>query len=425
MEVAKKSPILRVLMLPWLAHGHILPFLELAKRLATRNFRLYLCSTPVNLISIKKKISDKFSSSIQLVELHLPSSPELPPHHHTTNGLPPHLMAQLKKAYEMSAPQFSTVLSTLHPDLVIYDLNQPWAAKIASSHNIPAVQFISVSTSFVCFCLHTTKNSGKKFPYPEIYLRDYERLFKLQGKTEVQHNDVNGGSVFLQAVDRSHKSLLIKSFREIEGKFVDFLSSISNKKVIPVGPLVHDPTNSDEEDDDHQPSEDDREIMAWLDRKERNSVVYVSFGSEYYLTNEERKEIAKGLELSNVNFIWVIRFPLGEKISIEEALPEGFLHRIGHRGKIVERWAPQPLNARLVEAVGVGVEAIRDEEGNLQSEEIGRVIRQVMVDENGEDVRRKAKEISEKLERKGDEEIDTLVEELLGLCQKNLYIGTK
>lgn len=74
----RESSTVHALMLPWLAHGHISPFLELGKRLSERNFHIYLCSTPVNLSSIKPKISEKYSSSIELVELHLPSLPDLP-----------------------------------------------------------------------------------------------------------------------------------------------------------------------------------------------------------------------------------------------------------------------------------------------------------------------------------------------------------
>jgi hypothetical protein len=86
-----------VLMLPWIAHGHISPFLELAKKLTKRNFHIFFCSTPINLRPIKEKLPQKYSLSIQFVELHLPSLPELPPHYHTTNGLPPHLMRQPSK----------------------------------------------------------------------------------------------------------------------------------------------------------------------------------------------------------------------------------------------------------------------------------------------------------------------------------------
>lgn len=53
------------------------------------------------------------------------------------------------------------------------------------------------------------------------------------------------------------------------------------------------------------------------------------------------ERIALGLASSGVNFISVVRFPLGEDNAIEEALSEGFLKRVGERAMILEGWAPQ------------------------------------------------------------------------------------
>ncbi|KAL0322167.1 UNVERIFIED_CONTAM: Beta-D-glucosyl crocetin beta-1,6-glucosyltransferase [Sesamum calycinum] len=114
-------------MLPWLAYGHISPFLELAKRLSHRNIATYLCSTPANLSSIKNKIPGKYSSSIHLLELHLPDFlPQLPPHNHTTNGLPPNLLSTLRKALDSSKMDFSRILKSLQPDLLIHDILIEW-----------------------------------------------------------------------------------------------------------------------------------------------------------------------------------------------------------------------------------------------------------------------------------------------------------
>ncbi|KAG5517693.1 hypothetical protein RHGRI_038169 [Rhododendron griersonianum] len=143
----KKSSA-KVLMLPWLAHGHITPFLELAKTLSTKNFEIYLCSTPINLSSIQNRITKtQYSLPIKLTPLHLPPSPELPPHHHTTNGLPPRLIPALINAFEMASPSFSHVLQTLSPDLVIYDSMLPWAPIITSENKIPAVEFITTGAA--------------------------------------------------------------------------------------------------------------------------------------------------------------------------------------------------------------------------------------------------------------------------------------
>ncbi|CAN4126466.1 unnamed protein product [Withania somnifera] len=431
-----------VLMLPWLAHGHISPFLELAKKLTNRNFHIYMCSTPVNLSSIKKRVTEEYSQSIELIELHLPSLPNLPPHNHTTNGLPPHLMNTLKTAFKMAAPSFSKILQTLNPQLVIYDHIQPWAADSASSLNIPAVQFLTFGAAVVSLAIHMSENTEDKFPFPEIYVREYEMLSL---KEAVKGAPGNKHS-FDEAIRISRDIILVKTCREIERKYIDYLSNLVSKKIVPVGSLVQESF----ERDDHE------EIMQWLDKKEKGSTVFVSFGSEYFLSYEQINAVAQGLELSKVNFIWVIRFPQGERINIRDALSEGYLKKVGERGMIMEGWAPQatilqhpsvggfvshcgwssfmesmkfgvpiiampmhidqPMTARLVEYIGMGVEAVRDKDGKLQSKEIAKTIRKVLVEESGEAVRKKARELSEKMDMKGDEEIDSVVEELVALC---------
>ncbi|KAI7997041.1 Beta-D-glucosyl crocetin beta-1,6-glucosyltransferase [Camellia lanceoleosa] len=154
---------IEVFMFPWLAHGHISPFLELAKTLSSRNFMVYLCSTAVNLSCIKRRLTENDADSIQLVELPVPTLPGLPPNCHTTKNLPPHLMPTLKKAFDWSSHNFSKILKTLKPDLLIYDTIQPWAPIIASKHDIPAVVFISTSATMTSYMFDRYNNPGTDF----------------------------------------------------------------------------------------------------------------------------------------------------------------------------------------------------------------------------------------------------------------------
>ncbi|KAI5343995.1 hypothetical protein L3X38_011872 [Prunus dulcis] len=442
-----------ILMLPWLAHGHISPFLELAKKLTSkRNFHIFICSTPVNLTSIKPKLSPKYSHCIEFVELYLPHDdlPELPPQYHTTNGLPPHLMSTLKRAFDMSSNNFSTILTALKPDLLIYDFLQPWAPSLASLQNIPSVEFITTSAALTSFSVHHLRNPSDKFPFPSIYLRDYEAK-KFNLLLESSSNGIKDGDRVQKCSDLSSDIILVKTSREIEAKYVDYLSGLMGKKIVPVGPLVQEPMDLKVDEETW--------IMKWLNKRERSSVVYVCFGSEYFLSREQIEELAQGLELSKVSFIWVIRFPKEEKDNrVEEMLPEGFLERVGENGVIVEGWAPQakilkhssvggfvshcgwssvlesikfgvpiiampmhldqPINSRLVEEAGVGVEVKRTAEGSLQREEVAKVIRDVVVEKIGEGVRKKALEIRDNMKKKEDAEIDGVVEELMQLCTK-------
>ncbi|GLJ53009.1 hypothetical protein SUGI_1128910 [Cryptomeria japonica] len=65
---------LHVMMFPWLAHGHITPFLELAKSLLIYGLRISFVSTPLNIARIRKQMV----LGIELVELPLPSVDGLP-----------------------------------------------------------------------------------------------------------------------------------------------------------------------------------------------------------------------------------------------------------------------------------------------------------------------------------------------------------
>ncbi|GLJ19372.1 hypothetical protein SUGI_0349010 [Cryptomeria japonica] len=67
---------LRVVMFPWLAHGHIAPFVQLAKSLATHGLKIFFVSTPLNIRRIRPQMLD--APGIDLVELAMPSVEGLP-----------------------------------------------------------------------------------------------------------------------------------------------------------------------------------------------------------------------------------------------------------------------------------------------------------------------------------------------------------
>ncbi|KAH6776980.1 hypothetical protein C2S51_008292 [Perilla frutescens var. frutescens] len=446
---------LRVVMFPFLAHGHVFPFLELAKGLAKKQFHIYFCSTAINLESVKQSyfFTNDETISIELVELHLPSLPELPPHYHTTKNIPPHLMPTLLKAFQMSRSSFSDIITTLKPDLLIYDMMQPWSAKTAASLGIPAVYFATTGSTTFSFSHHFyTHNSWDTFPHKAIWLKEYEKREMRAASETIKVEDQGEGFVY-GVFQLSHDLVLIKSCRGVEGKYIDYLSTLCERKIVPTGPLI---TFNAYNQESHV---DDSEIMMkWLSEKREFSTLYISFGSENYLSTERIKEIARGLELSGVNFIWVARTPLGSEVSIDDALPPGFLERVKHRGLVVRRWAPQaailahrsvggfmshcgwssitesvyfgvpvvavplkldqPINARLVVEAGVGVEMERDENGQFDGDGVARAIREVIVEESGERFRSRARDLSEKMKAEEEEAFDEIVGELSRICAR-------
>ncbi|XP_049381451.1 anthocyanidin-3-O-glucoside rhamnosyltransferase-like [Solanum stenotomum] len=264
-QVTELLSTLRVLMFPFLAYGHISPFLNVAKKLADREFLIYLCSTPINLKYASKKIPEKYADSIQLVELHLPELPELPPHYHTTYDLPHHLHHTLQKALKMSKPNFSKILENLKPDLVIYDILQQWAERVANEHNIPAVKLLT---------------SGETGENLRAKVRD-----------------------------------ISKNLKSVRGEEMDAAAQ---------------------------------------------ELIQLCRNSEYEL-----------------------------------------------------------MNARLIVELGVAVEIIRDDDGNIHRGEITETLKDVITGETGEILRGKVRDISKNLKSIREEEMDTAAEELIQLCRNS------
>ena len=52
---------------------------------------------------------------------------------------------------------------------------------------------------------------------------------------------------------------------------------------------------------------DRHECLRWLDSKKPNSVLYICFGSLFRSSAAQLNEIAKDLEASGQDFIWVLK----------------------------------------------------------------------------------------------------------------------
>ncbi|XP_031099695.1 beta-D-glucosyl crocetin beta-1,6-glucosyltransferase-like [Ipomoea triloba] len=435
-----------VLMFPFLAHGHIIPYLGLAKNLSDRGFLIHLCSTPIILVSVKKMIPEKYLDSIRLVELHLPELPGLPPSCHTTNGLPRDLQPTLFKALKMSKPNFAKIMETLTPDLLVFDFLQVWAEGVARALNIPAVSFYNVSAATSSYIRFAIRNPGSEYPFQPLRLKGYSEAIFRAAFSHLKFGERD-------SMPNPHM-VLVRSSMEMEPKYIEFYSQFIGCKVVPIGLLAQDL-----EEQMEKPHHDKMELLEWLWKKEEGSVVYISFGSEYFLSREDIVEIAHGLELvgSNVSFIWVLRFPHGEQVSAEDSLPKGFLKRIGESGRIVEGWAPQveilnhpsvggflthcgwnsimetlnfavpiiampmhsdqSVNAKLLVEMGLAVEITRDDDTHrLCREVIARTVKEAIGGKSGEGLKTRVKDMSKRLKMKQKEEMDAAAMELRKLC---------
>ncbi|GLJ19368.1 hypothetical protein SUGI_0348970 [Cryptomeria japonica] len=141
-----------VVMFPWLAHGHIAPFVQLAKSLATHGLKIFFVSTPLNIKRIRPQMFD--APGIDLVELAMPSVEGLPAGVESTadvgkRGEAPVLIPLLIAAMDLLEKPFEALLKQLLPDFVIHNLVQPWAPRVANP--IPTMLFLILGVASFSF----------------------------------------------------------------------------------------------------------------------------------------------------------------------------------------------------------------------------------------------------------------------------------
>ncbi|KAH9323170.1 hypothetical protein KI387_017809, partial [Taxus chinensis] len=355
----EKMKQLHVLMFPWLAYGHILPYLELSHRLANHGVKISFLSTPRNISKIRPLILEG-TGLIDLVELSLPSVEGLPAGAESTADVPNEMEGVLKTAVDGLEQPFEDLLKILSPDYVIFDFSQYWAATVAAKFGIPAILLLIFPAVFTAYAMAPCRDKEEEttveelivappdFPSSEIVWQPFEARYIIGA-----FNSSNGQMSVAARCFKSIKGcsfIAIRSCLEIEGKFIEYLARVNGKAVVPVGTLSPDLPQHGRDN----LSAEDSYCLRWLDERPDSSVVYVSFGSECFLSEEQIHALALGLEATGAPFLWVLRSPRFSNgtASGSALLPEGFESRTRERGVVYSGWAPQ-LHILAHPSVGV------------------------------------------------------------------------
>lgn len=425
---------LHIAMFPWLAFGHIIPFVELAKLIAQKGHRISFISTPT-IIDRLPKLPPDISPQFNLIELPLPHVQGLPVGAEATTDLPSKKVPLLKKAYDLLRDPVRHLLESLRPDWVIYDYVPHWLGEISRR--------IGIQTAFFSTCTAATLVfMGTEFPGPRSRPEDFTsppewvpfpsnlafREFEVSRIFEDLSGGDGGGSVVSRIVEtlKGCDVIAVRGSREVEIEWLRLLEDLHRKPVLPIGQLPRTLDTNDEDRNDEWKSAE-----RWLDRQRKGSVVYVAFGTEVEMSREELAELALGLEISRLPFFWVVS-PRG---CFADKLPEGFEDRVRGHGLICTTWAPQArilahesvatfvthagwssvvealqnsralvllacsneqgLNVRLLEEKGIGYPVPRnDSDGFFTRDAVAESVRMVAVEERGKVYRDKAKEMS-------------------------------
>ncbi|XP_074299874.1 UDP-glycosyltransferase 91D1-like [Silene latifolia] len=413
---SENTKMLHIVMFPWLAFGHLLPFFHLSKYLASKGHHISFLSASRNLQRLPK-IPHNLLPQLTLVPLPLPLVPGLPPTAAATTDTPSGKIPLLRKAYRgLQEHVFRFLEDSSRVDWIVHDLN-PWIGSIADRFGIKKAFFITTNAwtiSVVASPLDSLDEEGFFNNRPCIGGDDIDdNLLCRLRQAKKSLGNIDEVSEETGASIKNTDVILIRGCVELEAESLQLLETLQKKPVVPTGlmPVSHD--------DDHD-SDTWQTIKGWLDKHRERSVLYVALGSEVSPRQDQITELAFGLELSGLSFFWALRRAEGSSVEI----PDGFQERIQGRGLVWTKWAPQSrilahdsvgaflthcgcssviegvqfgrplimlpfvldqvLNARILKEKQIGVEIEKAEnDGSINRRSVAELVRLVVEDEAG------------------------------------------
>ncbi|XP_061992157.1 UDP-glycosyltransferase 73C4-like [Rosa rugosa] len=345
---------LHFVLIPLMSPGHLLPMGDMAKVLAQHGLVVTIITTPLNAIRIKPMIDRAIDSglSLHLVQFSLPLAEcGLPEGCENMDAVPArNLFWNFLEAGSRLQQPIEELLETVepHPSCIISDRHLPWTAEIARKFGIPRYLFDGTS----CFTLLSNYNietskvlesvSGSEpFLVPGLPDEIEITLVQLPGHMNLASDDFREFYKKMKESEEGACGVVVNSFEDLEPEYVKEYRKVS--RVWSIGPVsLSNDTELDKAQRGNKASVDENQCLKWLDSWPESSVVYVCLGSLSRVATLQLVELGLGLEASNQPFIWVVSRNKTEEWE-NWLLEDGFEDRIRGRGLLIYGWAPQIL----------------------------------------------------------------------------------
>ncbi|KAB5551494.1 hypothetical protein DKX38_008805 [Salix brachista] len=318
-----------VVLIPIPAMGHIVALVEVAKLLVQRDGRL--TTTVIIMHPALDPSTTKYTESLTASALpdrmrvvNLPSLESKTEDAKGRNWLTSMIEGHKPHVKEyVSNMRTRSQLSPDSPQLAgfIFDTFVTGMKEVADGFGVPWYVFSASGAAFICSmfylqALHDDqgvnltefKNSDALLEIPGLA---NPLPAKLAPSMVFKENML---TIFLEhaRVLKEARGILVNTYLEFESYALHSLSHGKNPPVYPVGPMVkHGGDGRDLRSDE---SDNNRDIMEWLDDQPPLSVMFLCFGSWGSFSGAQVKEIARALEHCGHRFLWSLRKPSSQKV---------------------------------------------------------------------------------------------------------------
>ncbi|CAL5088544.1 unnamed protein product [Urochloa decumbens] len=422
-----------VAIFPLMAKGHTIPLLDLACLLRRRGLAaVTLFTTPgSNAAFVRAALARGGAGDAAIVELPFPDDGGAGAAGGSVEGVASaSSFTAFAEATSLLRPPFEAALAAMRPptSLLVADAFLHWAHASAAALGVPR-RLSFVGTSAFAHVVREVCMRDKPGAAPDqdgpgydastgtYTVPEFPHLrFKLSEFAPVSVPDIEL-HIKVEVAIAASQGMIINTFHDLENRYIDHWNRHIRPRAWPVGPLCLARHSSSANQAHAKPS-----WIRWLDEKADvgHAILYVALGTLAAIPEVQLKEVANGLDQAGVDFIWAVR-------PSDVDLGMGFEDRVKGRGKVVRDWVDQweilqhtsirgflthggwnsvlesitvgvpmavwpmefeqPINARFVVdelKVGVRVHTIDGKFGSfVKSEEVTRVVRELMFGEAG------------------------------------------
>ncbi|PIA34114.1 hypothetical protein AQUCO_03900195v1 [Aquilegia coerulea] len=335
---------LHIFLFPFMASGHMIPMIDIARLFAARGTKSTIISTPLNALHIQESIDGDKNSGL---DIGVQKLVYLKDAQNTDSITSPEMFMNFFKACDMLQQPFEKLLEEHHPDCVVSDMFFTWTTDAAKKYRIPRIVFHGICNFTQC----ARKNIERFAPQEKVELGSEifvvpglpDKIEMTKSQFPLWHDETKSNMMdtLIQKTEVTSFGVLVNSFYEMEPAYAEYYKKDMERRAWNIGPVsLYNRNSTSKAQRGKKAAIDENYCISWLNSKKPNSVLYVSFGSLYRISTSQMHEIAMGLEASAISFIWVVR---GTNDKEQYSLPEGFENRMEGRGLIIREWAPQVL----------------------------------------------------------------------------------
>ncbi|XBH94800.1 hypothetical protein VPH35_085486 [Triticum aestivum] len=317
----------RVMVLPFLAQRHVIPLMELSRKLVEHGLEIDFVNTEFNHGHVLQALAEDGAIPGGVHTLSVPNGLG-PADDHTdidvlVKGLPAAMSGHLEEMIRSRKTKWMIAVKEIchrgNNKIIIYFfiyhdksllfMLEFWAPELATTAGVRVALFSTYAAAVFALGMNLPKVIGDSVVDESGNMKRHERVQLMPPTNVAEIPWASLGSTLerrrtnIQNVLRTNQliplteKIICNTFMEMEPGALALLQN-----ALPLSPLVA-PTS--------RPTRhflpEDLTCLAWLDAQAPGSIIYVAFGSSGVLDATQFQELADGLALSDRPFLWVVR----------------------------------------------------------------------------------------------------------------------